>query len=186
MENFLIKEEFKASDSLRGRGFVFCYDEEGKLVFSKENMIVLTGRQFIMQNSLSPTSFLKVLLGTESKQAEPSDDISSMGTTIEASNKLTIADTTFYSKFEEITTTENKIKASGINVSLGDNNYFQCSVNVTDLVAKFLIVFNSTESIGANSLGLVSSDGKLFSRVVFPTYYKSPNQRLTFKYYIYF
>jgi hypothetical protein len=62
-------------------------------------------------------------------------------------------------------------------------------INTTNLECRFEIVFSDTSVINANCLGLFVTDNEtdiLFSRVTFPTQYKSSSEKLTFKYYIYF
>lgn len=71
-----IKEKFKVDDShSKIRGFVCAYDENGKLVFSKENMIVESGRRFILNNGVNEESLKYVQLGTNGTPASPLDTI---------------------------------------------------------------------------------------------------------------
>jgi len=62
-------------------------------------------------------------------------------------------------------------------------------ISPDDLECRFEIVFGDDSVINANCLGLFVTDNNndvLFSRVTFPTQYKSATEKLTFKYYIYF
>lgn len=213
-----IKENFKVDDShSKVRGFVFAYDENDNLVFAKENMIVRTGRQYIMKYGLSK-GFKCAFLSTNADMVTENDaletdiekNLESIGnedtrkrTTNSfdfdiAGDNFSIEDISFSNKYffaEEDTTRTNKLYnviKNDINYEdyyIEEKNYFSYNINEETLEVQCLIVFNGTDDIEANSLGLIVNDGTddiLFSRVTFPTYYKSASQRLTFKYYIYF
>lgn len=300
-----IKEKFKVDDShSKIRGFVCAYDEEGRLVFSKENMIVESGRRFILNNGINEDSLKYVFLSENGTPASPGDLLSEMGdivTTdhsregygvstfnsieithdnfegltinsesqqglsqmgfdieniecdgkndwywplynpnilerkylIQNGDKITVNGTEFTwnsgkfgAGFNILTIPENTEIKDGNKIWRGteyfyetkwiddnleveyygstfiydpinkkflsnilEQNYFSYIIDQENLVIKCLICFNDKSTIAAKSLGIVATDGindVLFSRVTFPTYYKSNHQRLTFKYYIYF
>lgn len=265
-KEIFIKENFKVDDShSKVRGFVFAYDENDNLIFAKENMIVRTGRQYIMKHGLKQDSSFKcAFLSTNSDMVTEGDTIADLGTpgvgyitTNESVNFSTdiisglntdndfddikIDNDAYYASGERLILENNvdvlynhstwkwtgeKLQKEGyedvtpntntiieynnmiyrffkdnpntetiettynkfLSVALTADNYFAYKVDdsVENLVIRCLIVFNGTNAIAANSLGLITEDDELFSRVTFPTYYKSATQRLTFKYYIYF
>lgn len=219
-EEIIIKEHFKVDDShSKVRGFVFAYDDDDNLVFAKENMIVKSGRRFIMNKGIQEGCFSAAFLSENTNIASEDDTKTGI---FRAENLNNVPDLT-NDNFETWKVTEN---------ILDDNkNYFSYFIDRDNLVIKCMIIFNNSESIKASSLGLISNyedpsyiktkdsskdsdkiyytfDGTdytqysgsefedgvdyyeknevLFSRLTFPTYYKSPTQRLTFRYYIYF
>lgn len=228
-----IKEKFKVDDShSKIRGFVCAYDENGKLVFSKENMIVESGRRFILNNGINENSLKYVQLGTSGTPASPDDTIASLNESVSDSIVKTteiFPETLTLSNFEKLAIKSGLIEVSGEEYKENmiilsededgdgfkeketdttkrvrdDKNYFSYFIDHNQLVINCFICFNGKESITARSLGIIAhypekstavdSEGNslanqdvLFSRVTFPTYYKSNHQRLTFKYYIYF
>lgn len=49
MKNINVEDYFKVDENhSKIRGFVFCRDKDGNLVFNKENMIVKSGRSLIL------------------------------------------------------------------------------------------------------------------------------------------
>lgn len=83
-----IKEKFKIDDSHSNvRGIVCAYDENNKLVFTKENMIVKSGRKYLMKNGIKNNSFFKAYLGNNGSPVTPDDDIGSFGENPASSNK---------------------------------------------------------------------------------------------------
>lgn len=55
MKNINVEDYFKVDENhSKIRGFVFCRDKDGNLVFNKENMIVKSGRSLIL-NAITNT-----------------------------------------------------------------------------------------------------------------------------------
>lgn len=75
-----IKEKFKIDDSHSNvRGIVCAYDENNKLVFTEENMIVKSGRKYLMKNGIKNDSFFKAYLGNNGSPVTPDDAIGDFG-----------------------------------------------------------------------------------------------------------
>lgn len=208
-----IKENFKVDDThSKFRGFVFAYDENNKLVFVKENMIVESGRRFIINNSLKnafENNQIRAFLSSKNDMVEAGEDLPEESIRVDTKQILNLGsisniDNLFVKTikkdniFEDHIFSKNNdsesdtgiiIKNSHENIDESSANYFGYIFDNDTLSFHCLIIFNDTDIIEANSLGLIVNDGTndiLFSRVTFPTYYKSATQRLTFKYYIYF
>lgn len=263
-EEIIIKEYFKADDShSKVRGFVFAYDEDNNLVFAKENMIVKTGRRFIMNNGIQDNCFSAAFL-SENMNMVSEDDVEFTSFRAENSTNYRVPGLdrsnfeswdASYKKTEDTERDTNKTyyilnengsfeSSPGTTFTQGtvyyedrnleDKNYFSYFIDYDNLIVNCLIVFNDSNPIKASSLGLIAKydapayfktndsekqNGKkyftkkedvyeefsgdnfatgvnyyecnengevLFSRLTFPKYYKSSQQRLTFRYYIYF
>ena len=227
-----IKEKFKVDDShSKIRGFVCAYDENGNLVFTKENMIVESGRRFILNNGIKADSLKYVVLSENGVAASPSDTIETLNSSYKTKEEYLNTISFTKENFENISIDSNgTLSGLGDSIDLLEENYFSYKIDPNALLIRCLIVFNDRSDIAAQSLGIVAEypdqyekttdttkrDGVnyytksgdvytlfsdpsfvsgadyyvkkqvLFSRVTFPTYYKSTSQRLTFKYYIYF
>lgn len=159
-KNINIRDYFKIDDShSKVRGFVFAYDENGNLVFTKENMIVKEGRKLIFNAITSGTLFdarkLTAKVGSGTNMTEETS--TKLGN--EIIENIDISGTTTEIK----TDSELYIK-------------FSFSVNPKSTIS---------EPIEISELGLFNGN-TMFSRLVFQSYTLTNGSTLKFDYYIYF
>lgn len=251
-----LNDKFNIKDSTsKIRGVVFAYDEDGNLLFRKENMIVEEGRKFILRkvfgtNSDDKNFFDFAVIGDCTDVVTPGDTFDDI---VETDQTTDISTVVKNGSFNSISANNQYIAATipfpdgtvtNVNFDsfsvedfkdkLEERNYFSYFIDEDELVIKCIICFNGNDNIAASTLGLVvnseykevldpdindvmkgkkyyregsnqkkidaeivnaipkdvklyeRTSSELFSRLTFPTYYKSNNQRLTFKYYIYF
>jgi hypothetical protein len=171
----IIRNNYSNVDSCIPKGYVFCYDESGNLLFHMHNMIVKSGRKKIFE----------ALTGGDSL------DLGSLKAILGNSTKLVTADDIISDNLNENSLGANTVeitpKSSGSGTLSGADN--------DKLLYRFVIEFTHAEGDGLefiSTLGLVLIEGSgvsatktLFSRVVFPKYASASN-KLTFTYYLYF
>lgn len=172
--NLNLNDTFKINDShSRIRGFVTMRKENGDIIFSKENMIVKTGRAAIL-NAILPG------------ENETKRDLKNIKFFLSENQDLTTAE-------DDYTKIKDSIKLlKGISPEMytkyNDNLYIHYEIS-------FRIDENSNSKFKASSAGILLSDNIsndmsdndiLFSRVVFPATSITPNTNYYVDYYIYF
>lgn len=155
-----IRDYFKIDDShSKIRGFVFAYDENGNLVFTKENMIVKEGRKLIFNAITGGAAFnakgLTAKVGSGSNMTEE--------TSMKLGNEIT--------ENIEISETTTEIKTD-------PELYIKFSFNIKPKSTL-------SESVEISELGLFNGE-TMFSRLVFQPYKLTNGSTLNFNYYIYF
>ena len=109
MKNINLNDEVKVKDSDKSiiKGIFTLKNSNGKIIFSKENMILKSGRELIKEtifqsNTISPLNF-KLYLSTD--QAEPNPDYTGTGADIREFS-LTADDFTYDSANISVTITK--------------------------------------------------------------------------------
>ena len=129
-----ISDYFKIDDShSKIRGFVFAYDDDGNLVFHKENMIVASGRKMILNaitgrsNPALNLSALKVKVGSGTDITTPG--MKGLIKSINDNNPITFTDDVLYigtseeaKKEENVITLEDANEIKGRNVVIIDED----------------------------------------------------------------
>lgn len=154
-----LRDYFKIDDNhSKIRGFLVLKDENGNILIKKENMIVKSGRELIL-NAITPAN-------TRNTNSFNMRNLSAM---VSEDDNLTTPDST-YANFNPV---------SGITTTVE-------SVTVENLCVTFTIKAEcDSGNYNLSSLGLYHGS-TLFSRVVFDKIGLSSNSKLTFTYYIYF
>lgn len=158
-----IRDYFKIDDShSKIRGFVFAYDENGNLVFTKENMIVKEGRKLIFNAITGGTAF------------------NAKGLTAKVGSGTNMTE-------ETSTGLNNKIADEKIEIIDGKDSPETKTDSELYIKFSFSVKPKSTisEQIEISELGLFNGE-TMFSRLVFQPYKLTNGSTLTFNYYIYF
>ena len=164
-ESIILKDLFKIDDNhSKIRGIVVVKDSDGKIICSRENMIVKTGRQAIFNG----TNF-------NVNRVEDSPFIAVYGD----NDKIVTANDTTLNIMKDRDNPPHRL-----NITLYEAKPEELYIHLRLESQK---VIDKTE---CNCIGLTLKNngepGNLFSRVVFPTRYVSQNTTLIFDYYIYF
>lgn len=208
-------EEEKLESRLTPVGVVECRNQNGELLFRRNNMIVSTGRQFIMtHNFANSTNQLYSCIGSNTSLSTANTNIgifneafsydsdngsystasgayiaSPCNATVDISKTSLSIDS---SSGSFVVTDESGNTITSGNTTSGAESFVISSVNDStgSLTSTFKIFFTaSNASLSATSLGLYylkSNQPTLFSRVTFPPIQYSSAQALEFTYYIYF
>lgn len=197
-----LRDYFKIDDShSKIRGFVVIRDADGKILVKKENMIVKSGRQLIlnaitggtgfnMKNDLvmrfSEKSFFteETTEFYEEKRDEDGNTIYQKDAdgnfiTDASGNKIPEKESIFTDGIKYLVVNEDSSEWVTVAPNIiGEPNSKDCSIT-------YEVTITSESDKTLNSMGLCLGD-TLFSRVVFNTIELSANSKLTLTYYIYF
>jgi len=162
-EKIEIKDYFKIDDSHSNiRGFAVLKQDDGTVLFKKENMIVKKGREFI----------LKKLMGEEVLAEDGITPVTFSNGKIEFNNST-----------EMTTPLDESLKGSELApISI---NFSSSNLSYTDLITTITVSITGETKI-ISELGIFLSDDSLFSRVVFEPVSVSSTTSYTLTYYIYF
>lgn len=160
-----LRDYFKIDDShSKIRGFVVIRDADGKIIVKKENMIVKSGRQLILNAITGVAAF----------------DMRNLIMMFSENSDFTEEDTVYNEcYFDDKINVAKKTKETNP------------VIDTTECFIKFKAYVTSDEDKSLNSMGLCLENSEdnaktLFSRVVFNTIKLSANSKLELTYYIYF
>jgi len=158
MKNININDYFKLDDNhSKIRGFVFCRDSSGNFIFNKENMIVKTGRNLILDTITGGSSAL---------------NLKNLNAYINNSKD-------FVTEADVFNTEDNWIELSKVSELP--------TIDSTNLVVHYTFNTADLEISGKySSLCLATSNEILFSRVIFQSINVSADEVYTFDYYLSF
>lgn len=166
-DNIRIQDYFKIDDShSKIRGFVFAKDENGKIIFHKENMITAAGRKLILKKIFNDSDF----------------DFNNITAKVGNGYGVTTPATSTLENAKSVTSvTFGKTAGSDLNYH-EDGLYIKLIITLDYIGNSEEDDFNDLKQI--RELGLFYGD-TLFSRVAFQDYNKTTSNKLTFEYYIY-
>jgi len=181
MNSLTLKDEFKIDDNhSKVRGVVVLSDKNNNVIFKRENMIVLSGRKWIMSNGATGWSKLKFGSNGEMTSPENTDIKKDIGlefnfsdTTVTASTVSTMNPNNRYYPKDDNTTLATEIKAGTEYYEIKPTQFNKVLLipEGDQPILHFKLIVKTTDNIitsQSREMALFVNNGNtMFSRVVF-------------------